>query len=736
MNSRRNPPSKPTTTGASPLQEHGYVTPSRAATPHVNPGVRKKATGIRQWLLVDSTGQGQVVEAGKHTVMRRTGLPARDLRILDPMLSYPSTVLGRERAIVINLEHIKAIITAYEVLLLNSTDPFVVTFVEELQRRIIRYYHATAASQAGTTNSDDKDWTHLYDLGEPKPEAVTSPSVSTTSREKHEEVKQNGLHSLDSRGVRLIRFEFVALEGCIEAACSSLDKAVATMNSRRNPPSKPTTTGASPLQEHGYVTPSRAATPHVNPGVRKKATGIRQWLLVDSTGQGQVVEAGKHTVMRRTGLPARDLRILDPMLSYPSTVLGRERAIVINLEHIKAIITAYEVLLLNSTDPFVVMFVEELQRRIMRYYHATTASQAGTANSDDKDWTHLYDLGEPKPEGVTPPSVSTTSREKNEEVKPNGLHSLDSRGVRLIRFEFVALEGCIEAACSSLDKEARTLETEAHPALDKLTTKISTLNLERVRQIKSRLVAISGHVQKVRDELEHLLDDDGDMAEMYLTDKLMQQLENASGTSSVDEQEDVDEHVLRSEADDRNYRYILLNYIRVPMEANESVNEVNLKKMDSQRERFLRSNTLGRESRITRNTTIKHRDIEELEMLLEAYFVQIDGTLNKLSTDQDEFDLEEFLNGDETQKTPLSNNDSPSIENFDVFTNFKESGHGIEMDIGEGHHEINSMDVIQPRMDEENALDLPIQPSFRETGIRLHHSNPYTLQLTCKIGKL
>ncbi|PWA73720.1 magnesium transporter MRS2-D [Artemisia annua] len=406
------------------------------------------------------------------------------------------------------------------------------------------------------------------------------------------------------------------------------------MNSRRNPPSKPTTTGASPLQEHGYVTPSRAATPHVNPGVRKKATGIRQWLLVDSTGQGQVVEAGKHTVMRRTGLPARDLRILDPMLSYPSTVLGRERAIVINLEHIKAIITAYEVLLLNSTDPFVVTFVEELQRRIIRYYHATAASQAGTTNSDDKDWTHLYDLGEPKPEAVTSPSVSTTSREKHEEVKQNGLHSLDSRGVRLIRFEFVALEGCIEAACSSLDKAARTLETEAHPALDKLTTKISALNLERVRQIKSRLVAISGRVQKVRDELEHLLDDDGDMAEMYLTDKLMQQLENTSETISVDEQEDVDEHVLQSEANDR-----------VPMEANESINEVNLKRMDSQRERFLRSNTLGRESRITRNTTIKHRDVEELEMLLEAYFVQIDGTLNKLSTLREYVeDTEDYIN--------------------------------------------------------------------------------------------
>ena len=68
------------------------------------------------------------------------------------------------------------------------------------------------------------------------------------------------------------------------------------------------------------------------------------------------------------------------------------------------------------------------------------------------------------------------------------------------------------------------------------------------------------------------------------------------------------------------------------MEANESINEVNLKRMDSQRERYLRSNTLGRESRITRNTTIKYHDVEKLEMLLEAYFVQIDGTLKKLST--------------------------------------------------------------------------------------------------------
>ena len=124
--------------------DDGLKTTTPATTTAVT-GLRKKATGVRPWLSLDSTGQTQVVEAGKHAIMRRTGLPARDLRILDPLLSYPSTILGRERAIVINLEHIKAIITAHEVLLLNSRDPSVIPFVEELQRRILRHHHATKA---------------------------------------------------------------------------------------------------------------------------------------------------------------------------------------------------------------------------------------------------------------------------------------------------------------------------------------------------------------------------------------------------------------------------------------------------------------------------------------------------------------------------------------------------------------------------------------------------------------
>lgn len=78
----------------------------------------------------------QEVRAGKHAIMKRAHLPARDLRVLDPLLSYPSSILGREHAIVVNLEHIKTIITAQEVFLLDYQNPMVAPFVHDLKCRL------------------------------------------------------------------------------------------------------------------------------------------------------------------------------------------------------------------------------------------------------------------------------------------------------------------------------------------------------------------------------------------------------------------------------------------------------------------------------------------------------------------------------------------------------------------------------------------------------------------------
>ncbi|CAL5013851.1 unnamed protein product [Urochloa decumbens] len=149
------------------------------------------------------------------------------------------------------------------------------------------------------------------------------------------------------------------------------------------------------------------------------------------------------------------------------------------------------------------------------------------------------------------------------------------------------------------------LEKEAYPALDALTSKVSTLNLEHVRKIKSRLVSISGGVHKVRDELEHLLDDDADMADMHLSEKLVYQasagqssrFDVGKGPGEFDEEREDDE-IEREEEDDDDDR-----------------------------------------------STAFTPKIDELENLLEAYFVQIDGTLNKLSTVREYVeDTEDYIN--------------------------------------------------------------------------------------------
>lgn len=86
------------------MARDGYVVPADPQTAAAAVATKKKARSSRSWILLDSTGNSTLLDVDKYAIMHRVHIHARDLRILDPLLSYPSTILGREKAIVLNLE--------------------------------------------------------------------------------------------------------------------------------------------------------------------------------------------------------------------------------------------------------------------------------------------------------------------------------------------------------------------------------------------------------------------------------------------------------------------------------------------------------------------------------------------------------------------------------------------------------------------------------------------------------
>ncbi|KMT10283.1 hypothetical protein BVRB_5g120390 [Beta vulgaris subsp. vulgaris] len=275
------------------------------------------------------------------------------------------------------------------------------------------------------------------------------------------------------------------------------------------------------------------------------------WVLFNCEGESKVLDLDKYSILRRLRIHARDLRILDPLLSYPSIILGRERAIIVNLEHIKAIITAEEVWLRDPFDENVIPVVEELQRRLV----ASGALLEGFGEEDEQ--------------------------------------AAD------FPFEFRALEVMLEAICSYLDARTTELETDAYPALDELTSKISSRNLDRVRKLKSAMTRLTNRVQKVRDEIEQLLDDDEDMGDLYLSRKLSRNNSPVSISWA-------------------------LNWGPTSPAFRSKV---------------------SRTSRASGISNHEESDVEELEMLLEAYFMQIDSTMNKLTTLREYIDdTEDYIN--------------------------------------------------------------------------------------------
>ncbi|KAM6580991.1 hypothetical protein CsatA_004765 [Cannabis sativa] len=311
---------------------------------------------------------------------------------------------------------------------------------------------------------------------------------------------------------------------------------------------------------------------------KKKTGGARLWMRFDRSGQSELVECDKNTIIRRASIPPRDLRILGPIFSHSSNILAREKAMVVNLEFIKAIVTAEEVLLLDPLRQEVLPFVDQLRQQLPKQGPSQINGAAGTFGDQENEMNDL------------------TSRHWL--PVPEAVEGLQCE----LPFEFQVLEIALEVVCTFLDSSVADLEREAYPVLDELARNVSTKNLELVRSLKSNLTRLLARVQKVRDEIEHLLDDNEDMAQLYLTRKWIQNQQSeallgGSGSNSI------------------------------------NTSATHLPRISSRRSGSLVSNRFD------------DNDVEDLEMLLEAYFMQLDGTRNKILSVREYIDdTEDYVN--------------------------------------------------------------------------------------------
>jgi hypothetical protein len=226
----------------------------------------------------------------------------------------------------------------------------------------------------------------------------------------------------------------------------------------------------------------------------------------------------RRALCAETGLALRDLRVVDPSFrGQLPAILVRRGAIVVALEHLKAVITAERVLLFDASSARVKQFVPELLRAL--------------ATSGDADETHghageLADSASPQDavhaEHAAAASSSAGAWPQDAVHAEHAAAASSSAGAWLgpadMPFEFRALGAVLDSVCTRLELRSRALAPEVQSVVSALQADAAApgWGLQLVR-LNTELARLAADVADVRESLEALLDDDDDLDAMYLS---------------------------------------------------------------------------------------------------------------------------------------------------------------------------------------------------------------------------
>ena len=204
--------------------------------------VQLTAVGMRKWLKIEASGSTSILQvntpahpqrltacicylgivvikswlclqADKQSITHELGIQVRDLRLLDPAMatSYPSAILCRDKALLVNMEHIKCIITTGYLLLLNADQPSVLQFAEDVKFRLAHSTHAHAPKEAVPLDTKTKKKASLMKCSNPDSDLDTYLLINHSGSSETSSVSHKSFE--DSP------FELKALEAVLDTVC-------------------------------------------------------------------------------------------------------------------------------------------------------------------------------------------------------------------------------------------------------------------------------------------------------------------------------------------------------------------------------------------------------------------------------------------------------------------------------------------------------------------------------------
>lgn len=263
----------------------------------------------------------------------------------------------------------------------------------------------------------------------------------------------------------------------------------------------------------------------------------RMWMVLDEHGRAKNLKASKAHVAAAFGVPLRDLHYLDPLRPTltPANIFIRPKCLIVNLEHMKFIVTAEIALFLNAESLEVKRFVKFLRKYLKEVEIAQTQKREDLVKEATMMETIIH---ENENENETQKQQHSASALKNATRETK----IKEERVLHLPFELLVLECAMHELGVVLDNETIALEREAAPCMEKMLQSVQAEELAEGRRIKEKLNALILRLEAFTEALSSILEHDESLDAMCLSKLKVMELVRGDDSSTTAAPDDDNEN--------------------------------------------------------------------------------------------------------------------------------------------------------------------------------------------------